>query len=106
MKIETVKLLPSGWLVNGNMGVPDDPHNRNQQDVLDWIEAGGVVAPAYIYEQTYKENREQEYPYIGDQLDVLWRQFNQLRLEGQPLIQEADDMLGAILAIKAKYPKV
>lgn len=42
---------------------------------------------------------------IGDSLDVIFKQFNQMRLDGQPLIQEADGMLGKILAIKARHPK-
>ena len=54
---------------------------------------------------TVDQKRAEAYPVIGDQLDVLWKQFNQLRLDGQPLIQEADDMLGAILAVKANHPK-
>ena len=54
---------------------------------------------------TYADLRKKEYPMLGDQLDVIWKQFNQLRLSGTPLIQEADDMLGDILAIKKEYPK-
>lgn len=54
---------------------------------------------------SYKEKREREYPKIGDQLDVIWKQFNQLRLDGTPLIQEADDILGSILSTKNKHPK-
>lgn len=53
----------------------------------------------------YKEKRKKEYPIDGDQLDVIWKQFNYMRLNGQDLIQEADDMLGGILAVKNKYPK-
>ncbi|MCC7304774.1 MAG: hypothetical protein IT558_00785 [Alphaproteobacteria bacterium] len=49
--------------------------------------------------------RRAEYPDIGDQLDALWKQLNQDRLDGKPLIQEADDRLNEILAVKAKYPK-
>ena len=48
--------------------------------------------------------RSAEYHPMGDQLDVIWKQFNHMRLEGTPLIQEADDMLGAILATKKKHP--
>ena len=53
----------------------------------------------------YQQRRAVEYPPISDQLDVIWKQFNQMRLENQPLIQEADDMLGSILAVKAAHPK-
>lgn len=54
---------------------------------------------------SYALNRKEEYPDIGDQLDAIWKQLNYMRLNGQDLIQECDDMLGGILSIKAKYPK-
>ncbi len=53
----------------------------------------------------YHVLRKERYPSIGDQLDAIWKQLNYDRLEGRALIQDADDMLGAILAVKAKYPK-
>ena len=54
---------------------------------------------------TWKARRRAAYPPIGEQLDALWKQMNQDRLNGRALIQEADDMLGRILAVKAKHPK-
>lgn len=53
----------------------------------------------------YTDKRRLEYPNIGDQLDAIWKIFNQLRLDGVKLPQEGDDMLGTILAVKKKYPK-
>ena len=53
----------------------------------------------------YEEARRIEYPNMGDQLDAIWKQINQDRLNGKNLIQEADDLLNEILAVKAKYPK-
>jgi len=47
MTISTVKLQNSGWLVNGNMSVPNDPANRDCQDVLAWISEGNTPAPQY-----------------------------------------------------------
>lgn len=55
--------------------------------------------------KTYIENRINSYPDIGDQLDAIWKTLNQMRLNGQELPQEGDDMLNTILAIKKKYPK-
>jgi len=52
------------------------------------------------------EARRQAYPAIGDQLDAIWKQFNQDRLDGKAMIQETDDLLGQILAVKAAHPKV
>jgi hypothetical protein len=47
MIIETVKLTDGGWQVNGNMGVPNDPDNRDCQDVLAWIAEGNTPTPEF-----------------------------------------------------------
>ena len=47
MIIETVKLTDGGWQVNGNMGVPNDPANRDCADVLAWIAEGNTPAPEF-----------------------------------------------------------
>ena len=47
MTISTVKLQNSGWLVNGNMSVPNDPANRDCADVLVWIAEGNTPAPEF-----------------------------------------------------------
>ena len=44
--ITSCKLNESGWLVNGNMSVPNDPANRDCADVLAWIAEGNTPAPA------------------------------------------------------------
>jgi hypothetical protein len=43
---------------------------------------------------SYKRNRQAEYPPIGDQLDALWKGG-----------VEAEAMLAKVQAVKAKYPK-
>ena len=53
----------------------------------------------------YRELRAKEYPPISDQLDAIWKELNKRRLDGESLVQDADDMLGRILAVKNKYPK-
>lgn len=53
----------------------------------------------------YKQLRADEYPAIGDQLDAIWKELNARRLKGENLTQDADDMLGQILAVKRKHPK-
>ena len=45
--ITSCKLNESGWLVNGNMSVPNDPANRHCADVLAWIALGNVPAPEF-----------------------------------------------------------
>lgn len=67
-----------------------------------------VFEREYTEEEELKivmDNRKAEYPDVGDQLDAIWKQINYDRLEGKALVQEADDVLNAILAVKAKYPK-
>jgi len=49
--ITSCKLQTSGWLVNGNMGVPNDPANRHCADVLAWIAEGNTPAPEYTDEE-------------------------------------------------------
>jgi len=47
MTITTVKLQESGWLVNGNMSVPNDPANRHCVNILEWIAEVNTPAPQY-----------------------------------------------------------
>jgi len=45
--IISCKLQTSGYLVNGNMGVPNDPANRDCADVIQWIAEGNTPAPEF-----------------------------------------------------------
>ena len=45
--ITSCKSQESGWLVNGNMSVPNDPANRDCADVLAWIAEGNTPAPEF-----------------------------------------------------------
>ncbi len=60
---------------------------------------------AELAKTQYQRDRKEEYPDIGDQLDVIWKEINEQRLNGKNLTQDADDMLGKILAVKKKHPK-
>ena len=79
--------------------------SRYWQEIQKAIDDGAVVDPFVPHVEGYKELRQKEYPNIGDQLDAIWKQLNQDRLNGKDLITEADDLLGSILSVKAKYPK-
>ena len=59
----------------------------------------------YLQSIAYKEKRKKEYPDIGDQLDVIWKAFNRLKMEGIAIGIDADGMISSISAIKTKYPK-
>ena len=81
---------------------------ENAQHVID--EAAEAARTAdYEANHKYKDDRRSEYEAtnltIGDQLDAIWKQLNIDRLDGKNLVQDTDDVLGKILAIKAKYPK-
>jgi len=45
--ITSCKLQGEGYLVNGNMSVPNDPANRHCADVLAWIAEGNTPAPEF-----------------------------------------------------------
>ena len=52
------------------------------------------AAKALVAANAYKEQRVQEYPTIGDQLDALWKGGD-----------AAAEMLAKVQAVKSKYPK-
>jgi len=45
--ITSCKLQDSGYLVNGNMSVPNDPANRHYVMVQEWIAEGNTPAPEF-----------------------------------------------------------
>ena len=45
--INSCKLSDSGWLINENRTVPNDPANRDCIDVLAWIAEGNTPAPEF-----------------------------------------------------------
>lgn len=47
MEISSVKTQDEGFLVNGNMSVPNDPLNRHFQAVQEWINAGNTPDPEF-----------------------------------------------------------
>jgi hypothetical protein len=49
--IISCKQQESGWLVNGNMSVPNDPANRHCGNILEWIAEGNTPAPQYTDEE-------------------------------------------------------
>ena len=80
----------------GAIEVPAPPDDaRCKWDGSDWLP----------FSPPYDEARRAAYPPLGDQLDAMWKIVNQLRLGGENLPQPGDDMLNAILAVKAANPK-
>ena len=53
----------------------------------------------------YREKRRREMPSLEERMDALLEQANHDRLNGKPLIQKMDDLLGKVNAVKAKHTK-
>lgn len=83
----------------------DVPFTQEEEIARDREEAAWVTRAEQNKAEEYKEQRKKEYPPVGDQLDAIWMELNLRRLNGDTLHQQADDILGQILAVKNKYPK-
>jgi hypothetical protein len=109
MEIEDIQSVArsenGGFVINGILHVPPNEANAHFRLAGKWVADGNTPDPFVAPQIDYREKRRREYPNFGDQLDVIWKQFNRMRLDGVDLIQEADDILGSILATKAKHPK-
>ena len=53
----------------------------------------------------YQRDREPEYPPVGDQLDAILKHLNYRRTQGEDLVQDLDNIVGAWLNVKSRYPK-
>ena len=91
MNITTVKIQEYGYLVNGNMSVPNDPANSDYQAILDWINEGNtptgpdVIEPDYVALRTGPNG----YASTGEQLGMI--------AEGTQAAHVAD--------VKTRFPK-
>jgi len=91
--------------------IVDDADLPDRRLVDAWVDDGSSVTidpdkVAHIHAEDVKQQRAAAYPSIGDQLDAIWKQLNVLRMQKKlDLIEEADDMLGRILAVKREVPK-
>ena len=82
------------------------PLIAEEETTRDAEEAAYAVKVAdYETNHKYKDDRKRAYPPVGDQLDAIMKQFNQDRLDGKALIQDMDDQLGLVLAVKSAHPK-
>lgn len=69
------------------------------------IEAAHLEWEAEHAATEYKRLRAPEYPDIGDQLDAILKHFAYRRTQGDELVQDMDNIIGAWLAVKARFPK-
>jgi hypothetical protein len=51
IEITSVKVQSNGWLLNGNMSVPDAVGNRERESILKWIAAGNTPEPKFTDEE-------------------------------------------------------
>jgi hypothetical protein len=78
MTITTVKTQEYGYLVNGNMSVPNDLANRDYQDILDWVNEGNapegpdVIEPDYVALRTGPNGYASTGEQLGMQTDGTW----------------------------------
>jgi hypothetical protein len=80
--------------------IPNDPANSDYAEYLEWVADGNTATAAdAIPDPTYQENRVKEYPPIGDQLDLLYKD----------MLADKGDKTGAwftaVKTVKDKYPK-
>ena len=59
MEIQTVKLQQSGYLVNGNMSVPNDSANREYQMVQEWLK-DNTPEPEFTEEELAKQELDKQ----------------------------------------------
>ena len=76
---------PTAVIIRG-----DDAFDKDE-NIVDYNE---TTVQAYIDAHTYIAKRQAEYPFIGDQLDALWKGGD-----------AAAEMLAKVQAVKTKYPK-
>jgi hypothetical protein len=99
MNINTVELTESGnYTVNKDadmISVPDNMDNRHRVMIQEWIDAGNTPTPYVEPVKSYSELRQQEYPPMSDQLDMLfWDKMNGTEIWKNNIIK-----------IKEKFPK-
>lgn len=82
-----------------------DPSNSIPKPTLDQLKKDEAEMLSYKESILYREQRRQEYPAMGDQLDALLKQFESLRAKGENLDSDLDVMLDQWRTVKNKYPK-
>ena len=87
----------NGESVDGIIWHDDNPTNITNEEIL----TKQAELQADYDAKEYQKNREQEYPKIGDQLDMLWHSID----EDAALKSKYFKFHQAILAVKSKYSK-
>ena len=100
MNIQSAQYEEGGTVIKVTMdngqeyGVPDDMDNTDRRGLAEWEAEGNTIEPYVEPEKGYEELRREAYPYIGDQLDMIYHAG-----EG------GDEFQAAIQAVKDAHPK-
>ncbi len=67
--IQTVKLQDNGYLVNGNIFVPDAPGNSDYQTIQEWLALGNTPTPEFTAEELLAKTKQELTSAIQQHLD-------------------------------------
>ena len=60
MDISTVQIIEAGFLVNGDVYVPNDIINGDCRKVHSWIKSGGVPSPEFTDQELLAREKEEK----------------------------------------------
>tara|TARA_R100001463_G_C3390059_1_gene206773 strand:+ start:60 stop:410 length:351 start_codon:yes stop_codon:yes gene_type:complete len=85
------------YIKEWNSASPQPPEDR--------IHIASLEAQAEYEAKEYQRDRQPEYPSVGDQLDAILKHLNYRRTQGEDLVKDLDNIVGAWLNVKSRYPK-
>jgi hypothetical protein len=94
---------PQAWLEITEEDLPPR-HQRDAWCIVDGALTVDAAKAEACRLRAIRRKRAAEYPSIGDQLDALLKQLNYMRLNGQDMVQEMDDILASWLRVKQDNP--
>lgn len=97
--IEIVTATESGYVVNGNLSVPNDPGNRHYQEVQEWIAKGNTPEPMpepTLAELTAQVEAQRQTAYHTESDPIFFR-----AQRGEATLQEWE---AKVNEIRARYP--
>jgi hypothetical protein len=58
IEITSVKIQQNGWLLNGNMSVPDSSGNLEREAIIKWIAEGNTPEPEFSEEELLEQAQQ------------------------------------------------
>jgi len=94
--INSIKKQGNGWLVDGNKSVPNDERNTDCQEVLAYLEEGGIVEDEFTLEEIEAQAAAQRLADLrstdADMARIVEDLYN-FAVDGTPLPQAAKDKI-------------